>query len=257
MVMVDPLGNIRIILVRPKFAGNVGAVARAMANMNLQQLCLVAPQCDPLSPDARKPGVRAGAILEAARTVQTLRDALESVTYTVATSCRGGLYRMQIEVTPRDMAARVLTRARIGQAAILFGPEDSGLTNEDLVNCDAVVRIPSSPTYPSLNLAQAVLIVAYELFLAAADTEKPVPPAAPVDRADAATLDRLMGKYRTALLKIGYLHPENPEHLLFPLRAVLGRAALTNAEARILMGMAQQMESFARQGAPPNRSDSP
>lgn len=255
--MVDPLGNIRIILVRPKFAGNVGAAARAMANMNLQQLYLVAPLCDPLSPDARKPAARAGAILQTARTVESLRDALESVTYTVGTSCRGGLYRTQIEVTPRDMAARILARARISQAAVLFGPEDSGLTNEDLVNCDAVVRIPSSRAYASLNLAQAVLIVAYELFLAAIGTEHPVPPDAPVDAADAATLDRLMGKYRSALLKIGYLHPENPEHLLFPLRAVLGRAALTNAEARILMGMAQQIESFARQGISPNRSDTP
>ncbi len=255
--MVDPLGNIRIILVRPKFAANVGAAARALANMNLQQLYLVAPQCDPLSPDARKPGARAESILQTARTVESLRDALESVTYAVGTSCRGGLYRAQIEVTPRDMAARILARAWIGQAAILFGPEDNGLTNEDLVNCDAVVRIPSSPAYPSLNLAQAVLIVSYELFLAATGTERPVPPVAPVDAADAATLDRLMGKYRSALLRIGYLHPENPEHLLFPLRAVLGRAALTNTEARILMGMAQQIESFARQGTSPNRSDNP
>jgi len=167
------------------------------------------------------------------------------------------LYRTQIEVTPRNMAAGVLARAGVGQVAILFGPEDNGLTNEDLVNCDAVVRIPSGGGYPSLNLAQAVLIVAYELYLAAIDTQQPAPSAPLKDAADAATLDRLMGKYRSALLRIGYLHAENPEHLLFPLRAVLGRAVLTNVEARILMGMAQQIESFARQGVSSDRSDSP
>jgi TrmH family RNA methyltransferase len=251
--MLDPLGHIRVILVRPKFAGNVGATARALANMDLRHLYLVSPQCDPLGPDARKPGARAASILQSARTVSSIRDALESVVYTVGTSCRRGLYRSQIEVTPRDMAVEVLARARGGPVALLFGPEDNGLTNEDLLACDAVVRIPGSTAYPSLNLAQAVIITAYELFLAARPPDAAPPLARSEDAADAATLDRLMAKYRSALLRIGYLHAENPEHLLYPLRAVLGRAALTRKEARILMGMAQQIESYAEHGTPRSR----
>jgi tRNA/rRNA methyltransferase len=110
-----------------------------------------------------------------------------------------------------------------------------------------VVRIPSAEAYPSLNLAQAVMVTAYELFRTAAsprtvrsDTDVP-----PDELADGAMLDRLMTKYRHSLLRIGYLHAENPEHLLFPLRGIFARARITRKEAQILMGMAQQIEEFA------------
>jgi tRNA C32,U32 (ribose-2'-O)-methylase TrmJ len=121
--MGDTLDPIRIVLVRPKFAANVGATARAMANTGLRQLVLVNPAADPASSDARKCGARAGDILDAARTVPTLGAALEGVIYTVGLTCRGGLYREQIEVSPEAMALEAVTRARRGNVAVLFGAE--------------------------------------------------------------------------------------------------------------------------------------
>lgn len=253
--METPLSRIRIVLVRPKFASNVGAVARAMANTGLSRLVLVAPQSDPLSKEARKSSARAESILHSARQVDELTDALEHVVYTVGASCRGGLYREQIELAPEIVATEAVSRARGGHVAILFGPEDNGLTNEELLRCDAVLRIPSADEYPSLNLAQAVLVVAYELFRAASNPRGTAPPVGPLvgpkeAPADAVLIDRVMMQYRQALLKIGYLHPQNPEHLLFPLRAVLSRARPTRKEAQILLGMAQQIEEFAEHPAP-------
>ena len=255
--MDDPLGNIRVVLVRAKFAGNIGAAARAMANTGLGQLVLVAPQCDPLSPEARKAGARAEPLLRSARIVRTLTDGLDGVAYTVGTSCRGGLYRRKMEVNVGQLAERAVSIARHAAVAILFGAEDNGLTNEELLTCDAVLRIPSSDAYPSLNLAQAVMITGYELFRASRHIQTTPEPASapPAQRADAAAINRLMAKYRRALLKIGYLHPENPEHLLLPLRALLSRAGVTLKEARILMGMAQQIEEFADRTDRPDASD--
>jgi tRNA/rRNA methyltransferase len=253
--METPLSRIRIVLVRPKFASNVGAVARAMANTGLSRLVLVAPQSDPLSKEARKSSARAESILRSARRVDELTDALEDVVYTVGASCRGGLYRERMELAPEAVAAEAVARARGGHVAVLFGPEDNGLTNEELLRCDAVLRIPSADEYPSLNLAQAVMVVAYEVFRAASNPRRPAGPVGPLTGpkeapADAALTDRLMQQYRQALLKIGYLRPENPEHLLFPLRAVLSRAQPTRKEAQILLGMAQQIEDFAERHAP-------
>jgi tRNA/rRNA methyltransferase len=246
--MRNPLANIRIVLVRPKFADNIGAVARAMANTGINELVLVAPRQDPLSREARRLSARAEPILHAARTVQRLPDALQDIAYTVGTSCRRGLYREQIEVDPETMAERVIARADQLAVAVLFGTEDHGLTNEELLHCDAVMRIPSSDAYPSLNLAQAVMVTTYELFRAAACRRRAAALSAPTeDIADAATMARLMDKFRRSLLRIRYLHGENPEHLLFPFRAVLARAQITNKEARILMGMAQQIEEYAEQ----------
>lgn len=245
--MGDPLDHIRIVLVRPKFAANIGATARAMANTGLHRLVLVAPSADRLSIEARKRGARAGHILQHARTTADLDAALDGVIYAVGLTCRGGLYRDQIEVSPEVMAATAVTRARQGAVAILFGPEDNGLTNAELLSCDTVVRIPSCDAYPSLNLAHAVMVIAYELFRAAVQPRTQTGPAADHadDLADGAMIDRLMKKYREALLKIGYLHTQNPQHLLFPLRGILARARITHKEAQILMGMAQQIDEYA------------
>ena len=120
------LSSIRIVLVRPKFASNIGAVCRAMANTGLSRLHLVAPRTDPFSKDARKPSARAQDILYSARQCNSLSEALEGVHFTVGTSCRGGLYRDQIEQLPDTMAAESIARASEGDVAILFGTEDNG-----------------------------------------------------------------------------------------------------------------------------------
>jgi len=133
------------------------------------------------------------------------------------------------------------------EVALLFGSEDNGLSREDLLACDAVVVIPGNPAYPTLNLSHAVSICLYEAFLATAvekHTDTTVRKRS--DPADLALMNRLMDKLQHALLTIGYLRPEKPDHLMFPIRAILSRAELTRAEAQILMGLAQQIDEFAK-----------
>jgi len=261
------LDNIRIVLVRTGKPGNIGAVARAMRNMGLSDLWLVAPRCDHLSHESKRQSTRGEPILHAAYVVEDLSPTLENVRYTIGTSVRGGVYREQIEVTPWRMAAEACEHAKGGKVAILFGPEDTGLRSEEVLRCDVVVRIPANPAYPSLNLAQSMMICAYELYLAATQTvrhtgaerhedqpnsrngrelvEGRFRGAGPPEPADAATMHQLMAKLETALVRIGYLRPEHPEHLLFPIRAILSRARLSQTEAQILIGLAQQIQEFA------------
>lgn len=238
--------HVRIVLVRTGKPGNVGGVARAMRNMGLHDLWLVEPRCDHLSHESKRQSTRGESILHDAHVVASLPEALTDVTFTVATSCRGGLYREQIELSPRQAAERIVHHARTARAALLFGPEDCGLQSEELLDCDALVRIPSCDDYPSLNLAQAMMICAYEIFVAAsASPAERSDEAAADERADGRLMHELGDRLRAALLRIGYLRPEHPEHLLFAIRAILGRAGLSRREAQILIGLTQQIESFA------------
>ncbi len=251
--MSATLENVRIVLVRTKIAGNIGATARAMANMGLSDLVLVSPQADPNDRRARQRSARAEPLLTSARVADRLKDALTDVHWTVGASRRRGMYREAIEIDPRTMAADAVARIGEGQrTALLFGPEDNGLDRTEVLACDAVVRIPSHEDYPSLNLAGAVTVCVYELFVAAAaagatGTATAARPSAD-DPADGAMMVRLMDKLRDALTELGYLRPEHPEHLLSALRAILSRTELSVAEAQILMGLAQQIQEFARYG---------
>jgi TrmH family RNA methyltransferase len=251
--MLASLDRIRIVLVRPKIAGNIGATARAMANMGLSDLALVNPRVSPDDERARQRSAAAEWLLKSARVTNDLADALADVHWTVGTSCRGGMYRQAIETDPRAMAAQAASRTANGQrVAILFGTEDNGLDRTEVLACDAVVRIPSHESYKSLNLAHSVMVCAYELFLAAASGQADQvgrhDDQADGDLADSAMMIRLMDKLGEALLELGYLRPEHPEHLLSALRSILGRAGLTVGEAQIIMGLAQQIQEFARYG---------
>jgi tRNA/rRNA methyltransferase len=250
---------VRIVLVRPKIAGNIGAVARIMANTGLRDLCLVSPQVDPVCKEARKLSARAEPILTSARVVERLEEALDGIEWTVAASCRPGIFRNQAQLSPREWAARFAAHPR--STALVFGPEDYGLTNEDLLRCDATIRIPSHEDYPSLNLSQSVMVLAYELFVAGLEraTDEPwstgdhdggsVTPEDPRNApADGAMLAQLMEKFREPLAQIGYLNPQDPDRLLIGLRNIFGKANLTRGDVHILMGLAQQIERFALYG---------
>lgn len=233
---------LRIILVRPKIAGNIGAVARILANTGIDELVIVAPAIDPKGHHARKQACRAEHILDAARVVDHLADALHDVTFTLAASCRSGIYRKQARRTPRELADEA--RHRAGITAVVFGPEDFGLSNDDVLQCDATVHIPTHPDYESLNLSHAVMIIAYEWFIAG-DVQVET---TDEDLADGALVARLMDKFRDSLSRIGYLNPQKPDHLLMALRGVFGKARLTTQEAKTLMGLAQQIRKFADHG---------
>jgi tRNA/rRNA methyltransferase len=134
--------------------------------------------------------------------------------------------------------------ARTNRVALVFGPEDSGLTNDDLRVCHRLMTIPTDPAFSSLNVAQAVLLCCYEVFLAAQEPGDGTPrPLAIAERQEL-----MYEKLKQALLTIGFLHRDNPEHIMFALRRILGRAGLEERDVRILLGMARQIEWYANGG---------
>ncbi len=235
------LSNVRIILVRPRGAANVGAVARAMKNMGLRDLVLVEPA--PMHAFWSKAmAVHAGDVLDRMRRCGTLAAAIADCGLVVGTTCRGGPYRAAA-LPPRDAAAGIVAATATNHVALVFGPEDHGLSNDDLKSCHQLLAIPSAPEYASLNLAQAVLVCAYELFVAAAaPAADPAPTLAEAER-----VERMFQHLQAAFLSIGFLHADNPDHIMFAFRRILGRAGLEEHDVQILLGLARQIEWFGRQ----------
>jgi len=236
-----PMSDVRIVLVRPQGGGNVGAVARAMKNMGLHDLALVRPaSADSFWAEAM--AVHADDVLRAARRHDTLADAVADCGLVVGTTCRGGQYRAAAE-SPRAAAARIVAATATNRVALVFGPEDHGLSNEDIRLCQQFVVIPTAPEYPSLNLAQAVLVCCYEVFLARDADCAPAPELAP-----AARVEFMFERLQAALLAIGYLHDSNPEHIMYTFRRIFGRAQLEDRDVRVLLGLARQIEWYAQGG---------
>lgn len=227
------LDRIRIVLVRPSEAQNVGAVARAMKNMGLARLVIVgAPDLDVAR--ATTLAVHATDVLAARVHVPSLGDALAGCGLVVGTSGRATAAR-DADTTPRAIAPIVLAAAAANDVALVFGPEDHGLALEDLKHCQRVIAIPTSEAYPSLNLAQAVMICAYELRTAA------------VPAADARVLapherrELLWTKLEAGLTAVSFLHGDEAPAMMRRIRALFGRAALDDDEVQILLGVARQM----------------
>ena len=240
-----PLRNVRIVLVRPRGAGNVGAAARAMKNLGVGDLTLVRPATKRLSA-AERMAVHARDVLDEARVIATLADAVADCQLVVGTTCRTGGYRAEVEDLSA-LAPAIVARAAAGPVAIVFGPEDHGLSNTDLRHCQRLCAIDTSDAYASLNLAQAVLLVCWELRRAA---RAGAPDAAVASAAaPAAEVAALLDHLQSALLRIGYLNPQNPDHIMHALRGILGRAAVTEHDVRLLRGLARQIEWAAGRAA--------
>ncbi len=236
------LANLRIVLVRPRGSGNIGSVARALKNFGATELAIVGT-ARTRSFWARAMAVHGRDILSKAKCYGTIREAIADCTLVVGTTCRGGLYRKHSQ-TPREVAPAIAAAARAGKVALIFGPEDHGLSNQDLKPCQLLITIPAHSDYPSLNVAQAAVICLYEIFLAslgAAAVEK-------IERARAEDIERLYDIMREALLKIGFLDSENPEHMLLAFRRILGRAGLEDADVRIFTGLFRQIEWYSDKG---------
>jgi len=260
----DPLQNIAIVLVRPQFAGNIGSVCRAMKNMGLSKLILVAPEHDPLAPEAKMMATSAQDLLRKAKIFSSLEEALVGFRWIAGTSARKGRNRGPF-ISPREICPEIIGHARSIPVAILFGPEDRGLTNEELAPCQALISIPTHPGLSSLNLAQAVMLVGYELYLARLteignagwgmrnekrvrkdETGSPSWPPAPL--ADFQKLENMYAHLEQLLLHIGFLDPKNPKRIMHTLRRIFGRANLSDRDVAILRGIFRQLEWYARQG---------
>lgn len=234
--------RIRIVLVRTSHPGNIGASARAMCTMGLAQMVLVAPQRFP-DPEAEAMASGAGAVLAAARVEESLEGALADVHFAVGTTARRRGVALPF-FTPRQAAAELLGRACAGQSlAVVFGNERTGLDNEELGLCQAAVTIPADPGYPSLNLAQAVQILCYELRLAAQSEE--AADAGAWRRDPPATVEEfegLMAHLARYLERIDFHKGRSPRTVLMRLRRMFQRAGLDRRELKILRGILSDSE---------------
>jgi tRNA/rRNA methyltransferase len=241
-------GGARFVLVQPSHAGNVGAAARAIKVMGFDDLVLVAPRHADVKehPDAAAFASGALDVLQGACVVASLPEALEGITWACATA-----------MTPRDFGPPTFApRAHLAslaatahRVAFVFGPERTGLANDDVYRCHACLSIPTQPDYGSLNLAQAVQLIAYD-WRQALGGYAVEPRTAPVTLADGATLHGVLEHWQQVLVKIGFLDPAAPKKLMPRLQQLLQRAQLTQEEVHILRGIARAVGA-ARGGGPP------
>ncbi len=210
-----------------------------MKNMGLDELCLVRPSLFPHS-DATARASGADDILHRARVVGELESAISDCGFVVAASARKRSLPWPA-LSPSDTAAKLAAMRTMCPVALVFGPENSGLTNDELKRCNALVTIPASPEYTSLNLAMAVQILAYELWLATeelagAENTPDAPPAT------ASELELFFEHLEHILLETGFLIPDNPRHLVLRLRRLFLRAQLDKNEINILRGILSAVE---------------
>jgi len=231
-----------VVLVRPRNPLNIGAAARAMANFGFRDLVVVAPH-PPVWEEARS-AVGAEDIVQSARTVKNLLAGIGDATLLVGTTC-GSRRNLDRDLIPLAELPAWLRRRTTphGQAALLFGSEKTGLSNEVLSYCHALVRIPTSSRCPSMNLGQAVAVCCYEL--ARAGMVALEPPKATVHLSEPAnlqSLERVLGRAARVLDLVGYLKPKSRHATLVKLRRLLLDLGLTNNDVRILGGLLAQIQ---------------
>jgi tRNA/rRNA methyltransferase len=233
--------SISIILVRPKFHENIGSVARAMKNMGLSRL-IVINGCSPLHPNAYKLASGAEDILERAEEFPTLREAISELGCLIGMTSRGGRDRHP-DLTPKALAERLIPISQENSIGLAFGSEKEGLTNEELSLCHFYVRIPSMESFPSLNLAQAVMVICYELFQASKEIPK-----APIQLAQAEQLEKMFEYMEKTLVQIGFLDSNHPKRIMRALRRLFGRSQMDEREVQILQGIWSQIDHELRKG---------
>ncbi len=242
---MSALKNIRVVLVRPLYGGNLGAICRSMKNMALRDLVVVAPSPNLDFAEAHTRAVHAVDVLDGRRQCDTLAEAIGDCAVAAATTARPGLYRKHAR-TPREIAPRLLEAAGAGnKVALVFGTEDDGLSNEEMALCPQLIRIPSSHRYASLNLAHAVMICCYELFVASGIYE---PPREAHPEAGIVLRERMLEMWRETMRDTGFFDQGKEEHMMMAFRRIFARAPLTEADVNILMGVARQARWAALRG---------
>jgi tRNA (cytidine32/uridine32-2'-O)-methyltransferase len=246
IMQTDVFSQIRVVLVATSHPGNIGAVARAMKTMRLHRLYLVRPKIFP-SADATARATGADDVLYDAVVCDDLASAIAGCTLVVGASARSRSIEWP-ELGARALGSRVVEVARSAEVALVFGRENSGLSNAELDRCQVLARIPTNPAYRSLNLASAVQVLAYEVQLAClALGEHADEAGAPVQRL--ATCDELEGLYghlQTALAEIGYFNQDKPRKLMRRLRRMFNRMQPDHAELNILRGILTAAQQAAR-----------
>lgn len=233
------LNSISILLVRPRYHENIGSAARAMKNMGLNRL-IVVDGSSPLHRDAYKLASGAEDILERAEEFPNLKEAISEMRCVVGMTSRVGRERSPL-LTPRELGEELIPISEKNSIGLVFGSEKEGLTNEELSLCHFYVRIPSADSFPSLNLAQAVMVLCYELFQSATTIQKETGPLASSD-----DLERMFEHMERTLVAIEFLDAKQPERIMRVLRKIFGRIQMDEREVQIFQGIWSRMDWHLR-----------
>lgn len=240
------IDNIHIVLIEPQIPENIGAVARAMSNMGVKHLILVKPKNLDLQRIHKTATGHSTNIIDKITVKDNILDAISPFQYLAGTTARTGSSRPAM-TDPRRLAGDLIPISVNNPCAILFGPEDRGLSNEHLRYCHTIVTIPTSEFW-SLNLAQAVMIICYEIYLASREPmEETVP-----RLANRFELEGMYGHAKDVLKKIGFLNPQNPEHWMMNVRRLCNRFPLRAKEVRTIRGICRQIDWYTGQKEKPN-----
>ncbi len=232
------LENVCIVLVRPRYPENIGAAARAARNMGIGGLVVVQPENYDLEKICKLATHAAMDTVEKIRVFDNLADALAQFQYIVGTTARLGA-RRQVVHSPARLAESLIPVSQENRIAVLFGPEDRGLTNEDTWNCHVLVNIPTAE-FSSLNLAQAVMVVSYELFKASLEKAQAFEPRL----AGHHELEGMYEDLKEILVRISFLNPDNPDYWLNNFRRFFSRLPLRAKEASMIRGICRQIRWY-------------
>lgn len=235
--------NIRVVLIGTSHPGNIGAVARGMKNMFLERLYLVRPKHYP-NAEATARASGADDVLAAAKVCQTLDEALTGCGLVLGMSAR--LRKLPWpQLDARAGARLAVAESARTEVALVFGNENSGLTNEELERCNYLVHIPANPTYSSLNLGAAVQVIAYEVMMAERERAESSPRVSEegAEPASANELELFYEHLQRVLMEIGFLDPANPRHLMRRMRRLFGRARVDKNEMNILRGILSAVDA--------------
>jgi tRNA/rRNA methyltransferase len=236
----------RFVLVEPSHPGNVGAAARALKTMGFSRLVLVAPRVPNVQNDPEAVAMASGAddVLASAHVVPTLADALNGVHWSIALTARAREYGPP-QLAPRVAGVQAREHAAHGEIALVFGNERTGLSNEDVERCSVLAHIPANPAYSSLNLAQAVQVLSYELrmaYLGHIDSSSGFEMGAAASaRAASDEIERMYVHLENALIALEFLDPGNPKKLMSRLRRLFARSGLEREEVNIVRGIAKHI----------------
>lgn len=231
--------HITIVLQRPRFPENIGAAARAMHNMGFARMIVVAPDLWDIERIRRLATHTAASVVDGIRRCDSLSEALAPFGHVIGTTARLGNRRPVVK-SPELLARNLIALSRNNPVAIVFGPEDRGLTNEELKRCHQLVTIPTAG-FTSLNLAQAVMVICYCLSSAGLTDPPPVTPRL----AKRIELDRMYDELTATLVAIAFVSPQNPNYWMTRIRRFLDRLSLRAGEVSIIRGICRQIHRYA------------
>jgi len=231
--------NVSIVLYRPGSPENIGAAARAVRNMGIGGLIVVEPVNFDETKIRKMATHAASNIVEQINVETDLKKALSPFHYVVGTTARIGRQRKDI-TTPNQIATHAAELSANNRIAFLFGPEDRGLTNENLRFCHALVNIPTAE-FSSLNLAQAVMVMCYEFFIAASNDKVEFTPRL----ASRLELDNMYDHLKDVLIRISFINRQNPDYWMNNIRTFFSRLELRAKEVSIIRGICRQMDWYA------------